>query len=189
MPQTSHIERHFTRTATVRDIVIGMSDGLTVPFAPSPGLSGAVDTTGIMVTAGLAEIAAGSMAMGLGGSLAAKSAAEHYEAERKREATKEALPGASRVALLWDATLGPPLGVWARAAARVMGSSCNRCWWQSRAQIAALAVQHRLPTVALLGDFTEAGCLIGYGPNLQILARRAALYVDKPSMARRRGVS
>jgi hypothetical protein len=115
----------------------------------------------------LAEIAAGSMAMGLGGSLAAKSAAEHYEAERKREATKEALPGA----------------------ARVMGSSCNRCWWQSRAQIAALAVQHRLPTVALLGDFTEAGCLIGYGPNLQILARRAALYVDKPSMARRRGVS
>jgi VIT family len=167
MPQTSHIERHFTGTATVRDIVIGMSDGLTVPFAPSPGLSGAVDTTGIMVTAGLAEIAAGSMAMGLGGSLAAKSAAEHYEAERKREATKEALPGA----------------------ARVMGSSCNRCWWQSRAQIAALAVQHRLPTVALLGDFTEAGCLIGYGPNLQILARRAALYVDKPSMARRRGVS
>jgi vacuolar iron transporter family protein len=88
MPQTSHIERHFTGTATIRDIVIGMSDGLTVPFALTAGLSGAVDTTGIIVTAGLAEIAAGSMAMGLGGSLAAKSDAEHYQAERQREATE-----------------------------------------------------------------------------------------------------
>ena len=67
MPQTPHIERHFTGTETVRDIVIGMSDGLTVPFALAAGLSGAVDTTRIIVTAGLAEIAAGSIAMGLGG--------------------------------------------------------------------------------------------------------------------------
>ena len=85
MPQTPHIERHFTGTATVRDIVIGMSDGLTVPFALAAGLSGAVDTTRIIVTAGLAEIAAGSIAMGLGGYLAAKSDAEHYQAERRRE--------------------------------------------------------------------------------------------------------
>jgi VIT1/CCC1 family predicted Fe2+/Mn2+ transporter len=85
MPQTPHIERHFTGTATVRDIVIGMSDGLTVPFALAAGLSGAVDTTRIIVTAGLAEIAAGSIAMGLGGYLAAKSDAEHYQAERSRE--------------------------------------------------------------------------------------------------------
>jgi vacuolar iron transporter family protein len=85
MPQTPHIERHFTGTATVRDIVIGMSDGLTVPFALAAGLSGAVDTTRIIVTAGLAEIAAGSIAMGLGGYLAAKSDAEHYRAERNRE--------------------------------------------------------------------------------------------------------
>ena len=85
MPQTPHVERHFTGTATVRDIVIGMSDGLTVPFALAAGLSGAVDNTTIIVTAGLAEIAAGSIAMGLGGYLAARSDAEHYQAERERE--------------------------------------------------------------------------------------------------------
>jgi len=85
MPQTPHIERHFTASARVRDIVIGMSDGLTVPFALAAGLSGAVNSTGIIVTAGLAEIAAGSIAMGLGGYLAAKSDAEHYASERARE--------------------------------------------------------------------------------------------------------
>jgi len=85
MPQTPHIERHFTASARVRDIVIGMSDGLTVPFALAAGLSGAVNSTGIIVTAGLAEIAAGSIAMGLGGYLAAKSDAEHYVSERARE--------------------------------------------------------------------------------------------------------
>lgn len=66
MPQTPHIERHFTAGETVRDIVIGMSDGLTVPFALAAGLSGAVSSTTIIITAGLAEIAAGSIAMGLG---------------------------------------------------------------------------------------------------------------------------
>jgi vacuolar iron transporter family protein len=85
MPQTLHVERHFTASATVRDIVIGMSDGLTVPFALAAGLSGAVSSTSIVVTAGLAEIAAGSIAMGLGGYLAAKSDAEHYASERARE--------------------------------------------------------------------------------------------------------
>lgn len=85
MPQTPHIERHFTSSETVRDIVIGMSDGLTVPFALAAGLSGAVDSTAIIVTAGLAEIAAGSIAMGLGGFLAARSDAEHYTSERLRE--------------------------------------------------------------------------------------------------------
>ena len=85
MPQTPHIERHFTAGERVRDVVIGMSDGLTVPFALAAGLSGAVNSTGIIVTAGLAEIAAGSIAMGLGGYLAAKSDAEHYASERIRE--------------------------------------------------------------------------------------------------------
>src|SRR5437879_11878361 len=78
MPQTPHIERHFTAGETFRDIVIGMSDGLTVPFALAAGLSGAVSSTTIIITAGLAEIAAGSIAMGLGGYLAARSDAEHY---------------------------------------------------------------------------------------------------------------
>ncbi len=85
MPQTPHIERHFTAGETVRDIVIGMSDGLTVPFALAAGLSGAVSSTSIILTAGLAEIAAGSIAMGLGGYLAARSDVEHYTSERIRE--------------------------------------------------------------------------------------------------------
>ena len=85
MPQTRHIERHFTAGERVRDIVIGMSDGLTVPFALAAGLTGAINNAGIIVTAGLAEIAAGSIAMGLGGYLAAKSDAEHYAKERERE--------------------------------------------------------------------------------------------------------
>jgi vacuolar iron transporter family protein len=85
MPQVPHIERHFTAGEVVRDVVIGMSDGLTVPFALAAGLSGAVDNSRIIVVAGLAEIAAGSIAMGLGGYLAAKSDAEHYASERERE--------------------------------------------------------------------------------------------------------
>ena len=85
MPQTPHVERHFTGTAAVRDIVIGMSDGLTVPFALAAGLSGSIASARIIVTAGLAEVAAGSIAMGLGGFLAARSDAEHYASELKRE--------------------------------------------------------------------------------------------------------
>ncbi|MGB9255591.1 MAG: VIT1/CCC1 transporter family protein [Candidatus Korobacteraceae bacterium] len=86
MPQPPHVERHFTAGEVVRDVVIGMSDGLTVPFALAAGLSGAIDNSHIVVVAGLAEIAAGSIAMGLGGYLAAKSDAEHYASERQREA-------------------------------------------------------------------------------------------------------
>ncbi len=85
MPTIDHTEKHFTASETVRDIVIGMSDGLTVPFALAAGLSGAVSSTHIIVTAGLAEIAAGSIAMGLGGYLAARTDSEHYVSERKRE--------------------------------------------------------------------------------------------------------
>jgi len=85
MPRTPHIERHFTGSQRVRDIVIGMSDGLTVPFALAAGLSGAVASTGIVITAGLAEVAAGSIAMGLGGYLAGQGDQEHYNNERQRE--------------------------------------------------------------------------------------------------------
>ena len=85
MPQTPHVEKHFTASEVVRDIVIGMSDGLTVPFALAAGLSGAVNQTSVVITAGLAEIAAGSIAMGLGGYLAAKTDAEHYATERATE--------------------------------------------------------------------------------------------------------
>lgn len=89
MPATPHVEAHFTASATVRDVVIGMADGLTVPFALAAGVSGAVaataNATRLVVTAGLAEIAAGSIAMGLGGYLAAKTDLEHYDSERDRE--------------------------------------------------------------------------------------------------------
>jgi VIT1/CCC1 family predicted Fe2+/Mn2+ transporter len=85
MPQTPHVESHFTASEFVRDIVIGMADGLTVPFALAAGLSGAETTTRIIVVAGLAEIAAGSIAMGLGGYLAARNDADHYASELKRE--------------------------------------------------------------------------------------------------------
>jgi len=80
-----HAERHFTASATVRDVVVGMSDGLTVPFALAAGISGAIAASHLVITAGLAEIAAGSIAMGLGGYLAGRSESEHYESERRRE--------------------------------------------------------------------------------------------------------
>jgi vacuolar iron transporter family protein len=80
-----HIERHFTGSDFIRDIVIGMSDGLTVPFALAAGLSGTVSQTALVVIAGIAEIAAGCIAMGLGGYLAAKTDREHYFAELERE--------------------------------------------------------------------------------------------------------
>jgi VIT1/CCC1 family predicted Fe2+/Mn2+ transporter len=80
-----HHEHHFTSSEAVRDIVIGLSDGLTVPFALAAGLSGAIASTHIVVLAGLAEIAAGSIAMGLGGYLAARGDAEHYASELARE--------------------------------------------------------------------------------------------------------
>lgn len=81
----SHQEKHFDSPDFVKDIVIGMADGLTVPFALAAGLSGAVDSTGIILTAGIAEIAAGSIAMGLGGYLAGKTEVDHYASELKRE--------------------------------------------------------------------------------------------------------
>jgi vacuolar iron transporter family protein len=85
MPQTPHIEKHFKGSERVRDIVIGMSDGLTVPFALAAGLSSIANSTAIVITGGLAEIAAGAIAMGLGGYLAARSDAEHYATEQAME--------------------------------------------------------------------------------------------------------
>jgi len=89
MPATPHVEHHFTAPESVRDVVIGMSDGLTVPFALAAGISGAIASnphaSTLVVTAGFAEIAAGSIAMGLGGYLAARTDLEHYASERERE--------------------------------------------------------------------------------------------------------
>jgi predicted membrane protein (TIGR00267 family) len=80
-----HDEKHLKSSDTIRDIVIGMSDGLTVPFALAAGLSGAINSSGVVITAGVAEIVAGSIAMGLGGFLAGRTESEHYAAELQRE--------------------------------------------------------------------------------------------------------
>ena len=80
-----HVESHLKSSDLLRDIVIGMSDGLTVPFALAAGLSGAVASSNIIIIAGIAEIAAGSIAMGLGGYLAGKTEQDHYQSEVKRE--------------------------------------------------------------------------------------------------------
>lgn len=85
MDSTIHHEEHLQSSVMIRDVVIGMSDGLTVPFALAAGLSGAVDSNGIIIVAGIAEIAAGSIAMGLGGYLAGKTELDHYYSEQRRE--------------------------------------------------------------------------------------------------------
>ncbi len=91
--KNSHKEEHLGSSAFITDIVIGMSDGLTVPFALAAGLSGAVQHNSVVITAGIAEIVAGSIAMGLGGYLAGKTEQEHFQSELKREyAEVETLP-------------------------------------------------------------------------------------------------
>jgi VIT1/CCC1 family predicted Fe2+/Mn2+ transporter len=97
MPASPHVESHFQASETVRDVVIGMADGLTVPFALAAGLTGALTKAHVVVIAGLAEIAAGSIAMGLGGYLAARTDRDHYESERRREVWEaEHLPDKER---------------------------------------------------------------------------------------------
>jgi VIT1/CCC1 family predicted Fe2+/Mn2+ transporter len=97
MPTVPHTEKHFTASEAVRDMVIGMSDGLTVPFALAAGLSGAAAANHIVITAGMAELAAGAIAMGLGGYLAARSDREHFETEQARErAETESIPSKER---------------------------------------------------------------------------------------------
>ena len=100
-PQPKHIERHFTASETVRDVVIGMSDGLTVPFALAAGISGAIAASHIVVTAGIAELAAGGISMGLGGYLAARTDFEHYTSEQRREETEvDEIPAEEQVEVL-----------------------------------------------------------------------------------------
>ena len=85
LPHDVHPEHHLTSSAMLQDVVIGLSDGLTVPFALAAGLSGAVASSGLVITAGLAEIVAGSIAMGLGGYLAGRTEVDHYASELARE--------------------------------------------------------------------------------------------------------
>jgi VIT1/CCC1 family predicted Fe2+/Mn2+ transporter len=162
MPLTRHVERHFTSGETVRDIVIGMSDGLTVPFALAAGLSGAVESTSIVITAGLAEIAAGSIAMGLGGYLAARSDAEHYASERRREqAEVRDIPEAETKEVT---DLLGSYGVGAEAAAPVVRALRERPEaWVDFMMRFELGLEQPDPKRALVSAATIAGAYIAGG--------------------------
>jgi VIT1/CCC1 family predicted Fe2+/Mn2+ transporter len=162
MPLTPHVERHFTAGDTVRDIVIGMSDGLTVPFALAAGLSGAVQSTSIVITAGLAEIAAGSIAMGLGGFLAARSDAEHYASERRRELTEvREIPDAEAKEV---SDVFVSYGVSAEAAAPVVAALKARPEsWVDFMMRFELGLEAPDPRRALVSAVTIAGAYIAGG--------------------------
>jgi VIT1/CCC1 family predicted Fe2+/Mn2+ transporter len=162
MPLTRHAEQHFTSGETVRDIVIGMSDGLTVPFALAAGLSGAVESTSIVITAGLAEIAAGSIAMGLGGYLAARSDAEHYASERRREQAEVHDIPAAEAREVTD-VLGS-YGVSAEAAAPVVRALQERPdAWVDFMMRFELGLEKPDPKRALTSAITIAGAYIAGG--------------------------
>jgi VIT1/CCC1 family predicted Fe2+/Mn2+ transporter len=182
MPQTKHIERHFTASDTVRDIVIGMSDGLTVPFALAAGLSGAVNSSAIIITAGLAEIAAGSIAMGLGGYLAAKSDAEHYQSERERERTevdtmpKEEMAEVEKVLRSYGLTKEESAPV-------VKALSTRPRAWIDFMMRFELGLEKPDPKRALQSALTIAGAYIAGGliplsPYLTLASARTALWVS-----------
>jgi len=162
MPQTRHFEHHFTASETVRDIVIGMADGLTVPFALAAGLSGAAVATRVVVTAGIAEISAGAIAMGLGGYLAARSDAEHYDSERKREAQEtETVPDLESQEIT---TVFEAYGVTAAESASVVAAlRRNRKAWVDFMMRFELGLEVPDPKRALKSALTIGGSYIAGG--------------------------
>ncbi|MEI7772486.1 MAG: VIT1/CCC1 transporter family protein [Chloroflexales bacterium] len=162
MPATPHIEQHFTGGDTVRDIVIGMSDGLTVPFALAAGLSGAVASTAIIVTAGIAEVAAGSIAMGLGGYLAARSDAEHYASELARERQEVVEKPEAEAQEVTEILMS--YGLTAEDSERVMASLRGRpeAWTQFMMRF-ELGLDEPDPKRALTSALTIAGAYIAGG--------------------------
>lgn len=179
MPQTPHVERHFTSSEVVRDIVIGMSDGLTVPFALAAGLSGAVASAHIVVTAGLAEIAAGSIAMGLGGYLAGRSDAEHYASERAREEAEiVSKPEAERAEV---AEVSAAFGLTPAETVPVVAARARRPdAWRDFMMRFELGLEEPDPKRALHSGLTIAGAYIAGGlfplaPYMLLTSIRAAL--------------
>lgn len=159
MPQTPHVEKHFTAGETVRDIVIGMSDGLTVPFALAAGLSGAIAASRVVVTAGLAEVAAGSIAMGLGGYLAARSDAEHYASERARELREIAEVPEREVEEVQEVLAG--LGLTVEEAAPVTAAlQRNHDAWLEFMMRFELGLERPDPKRALTSALTIAGAYV-----------------------------
>lgn len=182
MPQTPHMERHFTGSEIVRDIVIGMSDGLTVPFALAAGLTGAVVSSGIIVTAGLAEIAAGSIAMGLGGYMAAKNDAEHYAAERIREQLEVSEKPAQETAEVMEVFRS--YGLTAEESAPVVDALCKRpeAWIDFMMRF-ELGLEKPDPKRALMSAMTIGGAYIAggfipLGPYIMFSVAQTALLLS-----------
>jgi VIT1/CCC1 family predicted Fe2+/Mn2+ transporter len=162
MPLTPHTEKHFLATETVRDVVIGMADGLTVPFALAAGLSGAVDAAGVIVTAGLAEVAAGAIAMGLGGYLAARTDAEHYRSEWRREETETETVPDTELAEVREilSSYGIPD---AQAAAAALALAQDRTRWVRFMMRFELGLEEPDPSRALKSAITIGGAYIAGG--------------------------
>ena len=159
MPSTPHIERHFTATEGVRDVVIGMSDGLTVPFALAAGLSAAVTSSSLIVTAGLAEVAAGAIAMGLGGHLAATTDIEHFDAEVARERREIAEVPHREVAEVESVMRG--FGLDGEPLERVVAAiTANRDRWVEFMMRFELGIERPDPRRAFTSAFTIGGAYI-----------------------------
>jgi VIT1/CCC1 family predicted Fe2+/Mn2+ transporter len=182
MALRAHPERHFTGNRIVRDVVLGMADGLTVPFALAAGLSGAIDTTWIIVVAGLAEIAAGAIAMGLGGYLAAKGEAEHYESERRREQREVGDKPQAEAAEVFEVLQG--YGVKAEAAAPLVDAlRRNPEGWVDFMMRFELGLERPDPRRALISAMTIGGAyalggLIPLWPYMALAQTTAALKVS-----------
>jgi VIT1/CCC1 family predicted Fe2+/Mn2+ transporter len=162
MPQPPHIERHFRASQTIRDIVIGMADGLTVPFALAAGLSGAVTSSHIITTAGIAEIAAGSVAMGLGGYLAARGDAEHYASEVRRERQEVRTTPEQETAEIVE--IFKAYGVSAEQSAPVVAALCsNRKAWVRFMMRFELGLEQPEPGRAKRSAMTIGGAYVAGG--------------------------
>ncbi len=182
MPSTPHAERHFSASDTVRDVVIGMSDGLTVPFALAAGLSSAVAASHLVVTAGSAEIAAGALAMGLGGYLAARTDRDHYRAELARERREtEEIPDEERAEV---ASILRDYGLDEAASALVVDSLArDRERWVRFMMRFELGLEHpytaraRKIALTICASYVLGGS-VPLRPNLVFASSRMALLVS-----------
>ena len=177
-----HAERHFTGGEFVRDTVLGMADGLTVPFALAAGLTGAIESTGIIVTAGVAEIAAGSIAMGLGGYLAARSQAEHYVRERRREQTEVREKPAAEMAEITE--IFGHYGITPEESAQVVNALRRRPQaWIDFMMRFELGLERPDPRRAMVSALTIGGAYVAGGliplvPYMTLSSSKAALGVS-----------
>jgi VIT1/CCC1 family predicted Fe2+/Mn2+ transporter len=181
-PQPKHVEKHSKASASVRDVVIGMSDGLTVPFALAAGISGAIASSHIVVTAGIAELAAGGISMGLGGYLAARTDVEHYASEKRREQSEvEEIPEAERAEVL---SIFREYGLSDEDARKATaGLTADRKRWIDFMMRFELGLEEpdrqRAPMSALtIGGAYVIGGLVPLLPYMMVHESRPALYIS-----------